>query len=458
MTLPRSSQRWLDEIARVAEHALETLARLGVDHADVNVGHGNELEVSVRRGEVELIKEAKTRGMSVRVIRNDRVATSSTNDLSRPAIERFAESVVQMAEISEEDPLAAPPAPEELSRTWPDLDLFDPRTDRIRADRAVEQALKAERAAFRADKRITSSEGASFSRSSGHSVLATTGGFVGRKAGTYQSIVVQAIADDEGGKKRNGVYWTGARHVEDLESPTVVGREAARRAIASLGARKIETGDYPVVFDKEAGRSIVSYVAGCVLGDTLYRQRSYLAARLGTCIGSKHVTLIDDPLLPRGPGSIQFDGEGRKVRRNVVARAGTLQSYLLDSYSARKLKMKPTGSAGGGGGIPHSTTSNFYLARGRSEPASLLKGVRRGLYVTRMMGFGFDPTTGDLSKGAEGFLIEDGELSDPVGEVTVALNLDDLLKAIDRVATDLEHRTSVSSPSFRVAAMKVGGA
>jgi PmbA protein len=211
------------------------------------------------------------------------------------------------------------------------------------------------------------------------------------------------------------------------------------------------------VFDREAARSIVGYVAGCILGDTIYRQRSYLADRLGTCIGSKHVTLVDDPLLLRGPGSIPFDGEGRKVRRNVVARGGTLHSFLLDSYSARKLKMKPTGSAGGGGGIPHSTASNFFLARGRSKPESLLRGVRKGLYVTRMMGFGFDPTTGDLSKGAEGFLIERGELTDPVGEVTVALNLDDLLKGIDRVANDLEHRTSVSSPSFRVATMKIGG-
>ena len=189
-----------------------------------------------------------------------------------------------------------------------------------------------------------------------------------------------------------------------------VGLEAARRAVAKLGARKIPTGLYPVVFDKDAARAIVGLVAGCVLGDAVYRHRSYLGDRLGERIGSKLVTLIDDPALVRGPGSRPFDGEGRAVRKIVVARGGVLRSFLLDGYSARKLGLKPTGSAAGGGGIPHSSTSNFYLAAGRSRPESLPKGIERGLFVTRMMGFGFDPTTGNFSRGAEGFLIENGEL------------------------------------------------
>ncbi len=453
----RASAKILDRLADSATHAVEVLRRLGVDSAEVSVGVGNELEVGVRNGEVELVKEAQSSGMSVRVIRDGRVATSSTTDLARDAVETFLARVVEMAEISEPDPMAAPPDPRQTVRRWPDLDLFDPRTDRIDAARGIKMALQAERAALRADRRITTSEGASFSRSSGHSVLATTGGFMGRKCGTYQSLVVQAIADDEGGKKRNGTYWTGGRFLESLESPTAVGKEAARRAVASLGAVKMKTGVYPVVFDKDAARSIVALVAGCILGDAVYRQRSYLAKRLGKVVASKHVTLVDDPLIERGPGSRPFDGEGRKVKRLTVVKRGELRTFLLDTYSARKLKMEPTGSASGGGGIPHSSTSNFFLAAGRSKPSELLRGISEGLYVVRMMGFGFDPTTGTLSRGAEGFLIENGELTRPVGEITISRNLDELLQGIDKVADDLEHKTSIASPSFRVDHMTVAG-
>ncbi|MCH9681947.1 MAG: TldD/PmbA family protein, partial [Deltaproteobacteria bacterium] len=304
---------------------------------------------------------------------------------------------------------------------------------------------------------ITNSEGASFGRSSGCSVLATTGGFIGRNAGTYQSLVVQAVADDEGGKKRKGVYWTGGRFFEALESPAVIGEEAARRALAQLGASQMETGRYPVVFDRDAARAIVGLVASCLMGDSVYRQRSYLAGRMGDTIASSKVTIVDDPLIARGPGSRPYDGEGRKVKKLTLCRKGVLASYLLDTYSARKLGLKPTGSSGGGGGIPHPSSSNLYLRPGRSDPKRLLAGIERGLFVTRMMGFGFDPTTGNFSRGAEGFVIENGALGRPVSEVTVSRNLDELLKGIDMIANDLQHKTGIASPSFRVDEMTVAG-
>jgi PmbA protein len=170
------------------------------------------------------------------------------------------------------------------------------------------------------------------------------------------------------------------------------------------------------------------------------------------------VTIVDDPLMPRGPGSRPYDGEGRKVRRNVVVGKGELRSFLLDTYAARKLKLDPTGSAGGGGGIPHSTTSNFYMKKGRGKPARLLAGIERGLFVTSMIGFGFDSVTGNFSRGVQtGFLIEHGELTQPVGEITISRNLDELLQGIDAVANDLEHRSSVAAPSFRVDRMTVSG-
>nr|WP_255216669.1 TldD/PmbA family protein [Pseudenhygromyxa sp. WMMC2535] len=430
---------------------------LGADHAEVSVGQGEQLEVGVRGGEVELIKEAKSSGLSVRVIHGDRVATSSTTDLSREGLERFLPRVIEMAELSEPDPLAAPPDPEELTSRFPALDLWDAKTARISADRALRLAKAAERAAFAEDPRITSSEGASMSRGAGHSVLATSGGFVGRSAGTHASLVAQVVADDEGGKKRNGYHWTSARHFEDLLSPAEVGAEAARRAVRTLGSIKAETGVYPVVFDRDAARAIVSLIASCILGDAVYREQSYLARRLGTVVASEEVTIVDDPLLPRGMGSRAHDEEGRAVRVNSVISRGKLDRFLLDGYSARKLKLDPTGSAGGGGGIPYSTTSNFYMKKGRRKPAALLAGIDRGIYVTSMMGFGFDPVTGNFSRGAQGFLIEQGELTVPISEITISRNLDELLQGIDAVANDLEFRSAIAAPSFRVDQMTVSG-
>jgi PmbA protein len=459
--LSRASHRQLDELEACATAALEHLRKRGVEHAEIAASLGERLETGVRQGEVELVKEAKSRGLSVRVVHGERVATSSTTDLGREAVERFLDRVIEMAELSEADPLAVPPDPDQLligeRAKFPALDLWDDEIGRIKAPSALQLALAGEKAAFAHDPRITSSEGASFSRGANHGVLATSGGFVGRSAGTYASLVVQVIADDVGGKKRNGYEWTAGRHFEDLDDPAAVGRKAAERAVRALGSVKIETGVYPVVFDRDAARGIIGLIASCIVGDAVYRHQSYLESRLGTAVASALVTIIDDPLLVRAPGSRPYDSEGRAVQRIEVIEAGLLHSFLLDTYSARKLKLAPTSSAGGGGSIPHATTSNFFMQAGSSKPDELLRGIERGLYVTSMMGFGFDPVTGNFSRGASGFLIENGELSVPVSEITVSRNLDELLRGIDMVADDLDHRAATSSPSFRVDHMTISG-
>lgn len=457
MTMSKASQRELARLEESTTHALEVLTRLGVDHAEVSVSSGERLELDVRNDEIELVKEARSSGMSVRVIRDGRVSTSATTDLTPGAVEAFLARTLEMAELSEEDPLAAPPDPEELDGEWQDLDLFDPAVLRLDAKKALSMARKAERAAFAADRRITASDGASVGRSVGHSVLGTTGGFLQGNAGTSAWLGVHVIADDEGGKKRNGYEWTGGRHMADFEDPREVGRMAAHKAVRSLGARKIPTGVMPVVFDRDAAGSILGLLASCVVGDAVHRKQSYLEKRLGTQVASPLVTIVDDPLIPRAPGSRGYDGEGRKTRRNVVVKGGVLESFLLDTYSARKLKMAPTRSAAGGGGIPHSSTSNFVFKNGRKAPEKLLVGIERGLYVTSMMGFGFDPITGNFSRGASGFLVEHGELTIPVAEITISRNLDDLLRGIDAVGNDLRLRTATASPSFRVDAMTISG-
>jgi len=432
----------------------------GADVAEAGVHSGSHLSVKVRMGEPELVEEAGSRALGLRVMVGQRVASTYTSDLSEQGQRTLIEDALELARLSEADAFAGPPDPSDLSSKsqWKDLDTFDDSVSRISADEALDRALQGERAAFDFDPRISNSEGASFTRARGVSALVTSGGFVGSDYGTYASIVVNPVADDEGGKKRSGYHWSASRHYADLEDSRAVGEEAARRTIAQLGAKKLPTQELPVVFDKDAARSILSLFAGCVLGGSIWRKSSYLVDRVGTRVASDLVDVVDDPLLPRAPGSRAFDGEGLLSRSTTVVESGVLKSYLMDSYSARKLGLKSTGSASRSpsGGIS-SSSSNLILKASSQSRDELIADTKHGLYVTGMMGFGFNAVTGDFSRGASGFLIEDGKLSHPVSEITISLNLDQLLQRIDAVADDLDQRTAVASPTFRVSSMTLAG-
>jgi PmbA protein len=432
----------------------------GADVAEVSVHSGSHLSVKVRMREPELVEEAGSRALGLRVMVGQRVASTHTSDLSPSGQSTLIEDAMELARLSEADEFAGPPDPSELSSSseWPALDTFDEAVSGVAADEVLERALRGEQAAFELDPRITNSEGASFTRATGVSALVTSGGFAGSDKGTYASIVVNPIADDEGGKKRSGYYWSASRYYADLEDSDEVGREAARRTLAQLGATKLPTQELPVIFDRDAARSIVGLLAGCVLGGSIWRKSSYLVDRVGSKVASELVDIVDDPLLSRAPGSRGFDGEGLLSRRNVVVEGGVLKTYLMDTYSARKLGLKSTASASRSpaGGIS-SSTSNLVLQSGSQSREELIADTKHGLYVTRMMGFGFNGVTGDFSRGASGFLIQDGELTDPVSEVTISLNPDQILQRIDAVANDLEYRTAITSPTFRVSAMTLAG-
>lgn len=432
----------------------------GADVAEAGVHSGSHLSVKVRMGEPELVEEAGSRALGLRVMVGQRVASTYTSDLSEEGQRTLIEDALELARLSEADAFAGPPEPSDLSSEsqWKDLDTFDDAVSRISADEALDRALRGERAAFDFDPRISNSEGASFTRARGVSALVTSGGFVGSDYGTYASIVVNPVADDEGGKKRSGYHWSASRHYADLEESRAVGEEAARRTIAQLGAKKLPTQELPVVFDKDSARSILGLFAGCILGGSIWRKSSYLIDRVGTRVASDLVDIVDDPLLPRAPGSRAFDGEGLLSRSTTVVESGVLKSYLMDTYSARKLGLKSTGSASRSpsGGIS-SSSSNLILKASSQSRDELIADTRHGLYVTGMMGFGFNAVTGDFSRGASGFLIEDGKLSHPVSEITISLNLDQLLQRIDAVADDLDQRTAVASPTFRVSSMTLAG-
>ncbi|HEX7669280.1 MAG TPA: metallopeptidase TldD-related protein [Polyangiaceae bacterium] len=448
------------------EAALESLAsslveramKAGADVAEAKANAGWELTVRVRLGEPELVQEAGHRGVALRVMRGGRVALTSTSDLTPTGITRAVTDAMELVELSEADPFAGP-APKELlsSPPYPDLDLYDPEMEGVDADRALALATAGERAALGFDPRITLSEGGSFSRVTGHSALALSSGFTGVTRGSYASLVVSPVVVDTGDKRRRGHYWTARRHMDELEDAEAVGREAARRTLRQLGPRKVSTCEAPVVFSPDAARSIVGTFAGCILGGSVWRKSSYLVEREGTVVASPLVTMTDDPLRLRAPGSRAFDGEGLASRVSVVVEDGVLRTFLLDCYSARKLGRESTASAARGGASVSASTTNFILGAGSITHDALVKKTERGLYVTDMMGFGFNALTGDFSRGASGYWIENGELAYPVSEVTISSNLDAMLKGIDLIADDLDFKTSTASPTFRVSSMTIAG-
>ena len=441
----------------LAEKMLSLAMQAGADGAEVLVREGSELHVKVRMGAPELVKEAGSRGLGLRVLKDGRAAVTYTSDFQPRAMEDFAKESVLLCRLAEPDLLAALPDREEMARSIPDLDLWDESVLSIDVKQGMQWAEAGETAAFKHDARVTNSEGASFSRGVGASAFATSAGFSAAYRGTSIGLVVGPVCDDADGKKRNGHHYTSSRFLSGLLPAAEVGVEAARRTVAKLGSRKIETCQVPAVFSAEAGRSLLAQFAGLVLGGAIWRKGSYLAEREGTVVASPLVTIVDDPLLPRGPGSRPFDSEGLAARPNVVVSEGILRTFLCDVYSARKLERRSTGSAGRSlGGGPHVTTSNFILRPGKRSP-SRISQVQQGFYVTDLMGFGFNPVTGDFSQGAAGFWIENGEHAFPVSEVTVSVSFDELWKGIDAVGDDLDTRSSVQSPSFRVARVTVAG-
>ncbi len=393
-----------EEIARLTELAADVVARAkkgGADVAEAVARSGSELSTKVRLGEPELVEEAAHRGIGMRVIKNKRVALTSTSDLTPRGLDRFVADALELVEISQEDPFAGPADPELITRgPFPELELYDPAGGEVTAAQALELAKRGEAAARGADPRIKNSDGATFSRSAGAFALVLSGGFKGGYASSFSSLVVVAlVAEDTDGKKRRGFHYSAKRFLADLDDPEAVGAEAARRTLRKLGARKVPTCEAPVIFDPDAARSILGLMAGCVMGSAIWRKSSYLVGREGTRIASDLVTVVDDPLRPRQPGSRPFDGEGLAARRTVVVEKGILKTYLCDSYSARKLAHGTTGSASrGGGGVVGPSTSNFLLEPTQTSAKEILKSTKRGLYVTEMMGFGFNGVKlGDFS-------------------------------------------------------------
>ncbi len=435
---------------------LERATARGATAADGFLIEERDFSASVRLGEVETVTHAQDQRLSLRVFAGRASAAASTSDLSPASLERVVDEATRLARITAEDPHAGLPERGELIDRIPDLDLEDRDGEEPSPEDKIAIARRAEAAALAVDPRIQNSEGAEYADRRARYVYATSGGFCGSYATSSFSVSVSPVAVQDGEMQRDS-WYTVARKRARLEDPEAVGRIAAARALRRLGARKVKTVEVPVIFDAENAASLVRSIAGAASGPSLYRRASFLVDRLGTVIAAPSVTIVDDGLLPGALGSRPFDGEGLPTRRTVLVNAGVLESYLLDTYSARKLGGRSTHHAARDGSGVSVGTTNLMLLPGTASPADLIASVDNGLYVTELIGFGVNGVTGDYSRGAVGLWIENGRLTYPVEEVTVAGNLLEMFAAVDGVANDLVLRDRTASPTLKIARMVVAG-
>ncbi|MEE8494061.1 MAG: metallopeptidase TldD-related protein [Nitrospirales bacterium] len=442
------------------EIAADLLARaraLGATEADVVVADGEHLSVQVRLSAVERLTKAREKRLGIRVFFGTRSASSSTSDFSRGSLEQLVSDTCALAKAVVEDHASGLPPPEAMATDCPDLNLYDPT--RLDTEVQIDLARRAEAAAMEADPRITNSEGADFDSAASRVLLGNSHGFMGDYRTSSYSVSVSPIATepDTGGMQRDSWYAI-SRAFARLERAEAVGQEAARRTLRRLGARKISTIRAPVVFDPEMAASLLGNLCQAVNGYALYKGASFMIDRLGEQVAPESVTVYDDGRMPDGLGSRPFDGEGLPTRNTAVVDRGVLKSYLLDTYSGRKLGLASTGNASRGiGDSPSVGPTNFYLVPGAVEPHEIIKSVKTGLYVTELIGFGVNMVTGDYSRGAAGIWIEDGELAYPVQEITIAGNLNQMFKSIEMIGNDLRFRSRVASPTIKIAEMTIAG-
>lgn len=445
-------------LKEIATDVVSRAMKAGATAADAIARDGNEFSTVVRMGEVETLKESGARALGLRVFVGKRAAGTYTSDFSREGIEKLVSGAVDLAHATSEDPDAGLPNAAHLGSLQQNLDLFYEDVYSLSTANRIDYARRAEAAAMSVDPRITNSDGGSFDAATGYKVLANSLGFVGEYRRSYCSVSAVPIAQTDGSAMQRDYWYSASRTLQKLESPEAVGRKAAERTLRRLGARKVPTQKVPVVFDPLVARGLIDHIFDAVNGDAIYRHASYLAGKLGEQIAGENITIIDDGTMVGGFGSSPFDGEGVPTRRTVVVERGVLKSYLLNTYTARKLGLQTTGNAARGlTGNPGIGSGNFYLQPGDSTPRDIIRDIRSGLYVTEFLGFGVNLVTGDFSRGASGLWIENGEFSFPVEEITVAGNLRDMFRNISAIGDDLEFRSSMAAPTLRIDGMTVAG-
>lgn len=444
-----------DDLQSLALSAIERARAAGADAADAMAVADSATSVSVRLGQLEHVERSEGMELGLRVFVGTRSASIAASELNPDALTALAERAVAMARLAPQDRWAGlAPQDRLLSGPPPELNLDDGGAEEPDALKA--RALAVEAAAM-AVPGVTNSEGGSASASRLTLALATSHGFAGAYTSSGYGLSASVLAGAGGTMQRDAAFHS-ARHAADLESAEAVGRRAGERVVARLNPVRIDSGAMPVLFDPRVGGSLIVHLIGAISGAAIARRTSFLLDSLDTQLFAPDITILDDPLRPRGLRSRPFDGEGLPVAPLEIVADGRLTSWLLDSASARQLGLSPTGHAARGlSGAPGVSTSNVHLAPGNCTRADMIGAVKRGIYVTHLFGQGVNGITGDYSRGAAGFLIEDGAMGPAVEEITIAGNLKAMFAALS-AADDLEFRTAINVPTLRIDGMTVASA
>ena len=434
----------------LADTALSHAKKLGATDAAAEVSEGSGLSVSVRKGELESVERNRDKSLGITVYVGKKRGNAATSDFSKTAIEQTVKAAYDIARFTAEDETSGLPDEQDIAREHPALDLFHPWA--ITSEQAAQLALQCEGAAMATSRLITNSEGAGVSAQQSHFFTAHTKGFRGGYASSRHSISVAPIAG-KGKQMQRDAWYSSMRDAHDLANPEAVGRYAAERALARLKSRKIPTTECPVLFESPVAAGLLGGFVHAVSGGALYRKSTFLLNSLGKLAFPKHIDIHEDPHLPKGKGSSPFDEEGVKTSARQVVEAGRVAGYFLSTYSARKLGMRTTGNAGGS----HNLVLTSRKTRSGDDLDAMLRKLGRGLFVTELMGQGVNYVTGDYSRGASGFWVENGEIAFPVEEITIAGNLRDMLLGIEAVGADAYNYGAKTVGSVLVNRMKVAG-
>ncbi len=438
----------IPELSAVVRLVLQEAQRRGASQCEADASLQRGLTATVRLGEVDTVEYQRDRGLGVSVYFGKRKGSASTADLSAEAVRATVEKACTIARYTAEDEASGLADPQDLAREIPDLDLCHPWS--LEPDEAVELARACERAGLEVDARLTNSEGASVSSQRGVRIYGNSHGFLGGYASTSHTVTCVLLAQQDDDMQRD--YWySTARDPADLESTEAIGRRAGERAVARLGARKLATRRAPVIFAPDMARGLIRSFLAAIRGGSQYRRSSFLLDTAGQALFPPFLQIEERPHIAKALGSSPFDDEGVATRDRTLVRDGVLQGYVLDSYSARKLGLKTTGNAGG-------VHNLFVTAPGSVLPLEdLLRRAGNALYVTELMGQGVNPVTGDYSRGASGYWVENGVLAYPVHEITIAGNLRDMYRSLVALGADIDMRGSIQMGSVLVDGMTIAG-
>ena len=434
-------------LTKLAEDLVAYGRERGADQVEVAITDSSEFNVDVLKGRVEKLTEAGSRTAALKVVKEERVMTATSSDLAAATLHGLMDRSIEKAALMNADPFGALPDLEPVTARGEALGIYDEAIPALTPEEKIERALRVEELAL-ADPRVKNSNGASVNSGMTVRYLANSNGFSNayRETGITCGVFLQA---GEGDNLFDEGRYDFCRRLDGLMPVEEIAAEAVQRVTRLIGAQKIDSQVLPVVFERDRAAEILAFLSECVSGQNVFRQQSYLGGKIGEKIAGDNITVIDDGLMPGAPGTKPFDGEGVPARRTVVIENGVLKSYILDTYSARKLQMKSTGNGSG--------VNNFYLQPGEFSPEQIIASVEKGLLLTQFMAFGTETTTGNISKGAFGMLIEGGKVTRPVSEITIQSTLGEMLSNITMIGNDLKHDSDTVSPTFLVASVSIGG-